>query len=102
MLNKLLLLTAAILMQGRVGDVSPSLPPQPGTPGPANGPIQIFVWPGNIQVPFIPDQLVQQQPQQPLPPGTATVDGIVTILGTTDPVPGAVVEMRKTECGRTG
>jgi len=44
----------------------------------------------------------QQQQQQPLPPGTATVEGIVQILGTSDPVPGATVEMRKAECGRTG
>ena len=54
-------------------------------------------------MPFLPDQSVQQQqPLQPLPPGTATVDGMVTILGTSDAIPGAVVEMRKTECGRAG
>lgn len=45
-------------------------------------------------MPFVPDQ--------PAQPGTATVEGTVTILGTSDPVAGAVVEMRKVECGRTG
>jgi len=55
-----------------------------------------------VSLPFFVDQAIQQQPQQQLPPGTATIDGMVTILGTTDPVPGASVEIRKTECGRTG
>jgi protocatechuate 3,4-dioxygenase beta subunit len=42
------------------------------------------------------------QAAQLLPPGTATIDGIVTILGTSDPIAGAVVEIRKTDCGKTG
>jgi hypothetical protein len=95
MLNKLLLFTAAILMQGRGAP-----PPVPEPPPPPNAAPFIVVGPGNVQLPFFADQPVPQQPQ--LPPGTATVDGIVTILGTNDAVPGAVVEMRKAECGRSG
>jgi hypothetical protein len=92
MLNTLLLL-AVMLLQGRGGQAVPE-PPRP--PNAVLGPI--VVGPGN-NVPFIIDQ---QPVQQPLPPGTATVAGIVTILGTSDPVAGAAVEMRKAECGRTG
>jgi hypothetical protein len=98
MLNKLLLLTAAMLLQRGTVTVPP-LPPPPGanaTPTVVTGPAL------NGQLPFFVDQAIQQQPQQQLPPGTATIDGIVTILGTSDPVPGASVEIRKTECGRTG
>src|SRR5688572_1344548 len=104
MLNNLLLITAAILLQGRGGGQAPlPVPPPPPTaptPVPFGGAVALP--PG----PFVVDQqnlqIQPQQPQQPQPPGTATVDGIVTILGTSDPVPGAVVEMRKIECGRTG
>ena len=98
-----LLLTAAFLLQRGGADIPPP-PPAPGTPAPLNE-IRINGVPGNLVVPFPTDQFgqpLQGQPQQQLPPGTATVEGIVTILGTSDPVPGAVVEMRKTECGRTG
>jgi len=98
MLTKLLLLAGAILMQGRG-----TLPPLPAPPAPPNAAQpQIFVGPGNVTLPFVTDQTLQMPQQQQLPPGTATVDGIVTILGTSDPVSGAVVEMRKTECGRSG
>ena len=73
-------------------------PPLPGTPAPANaGPQIIFTAPGNFGVPPGLDQAGQQ-----LPPGTATIDGIVTILGTSDPVQGPVIEIRKTDCGKTG
>jgi len=73
-------------------------PPLPGTPAPANaGPQIIFTAPGNFVSPTGTDQT-----GQPLPPGTATIDGIVTILGTSDPIQGAVVEIRKTDCGKTG
>jgi hypothetical protein len=88
MLNKSLLLIGALLLQGR------GAPPVPPPPAPA----PVFIGPGEILPPFALEQRAQQQ----LPPGTATVDGVVTILGTSDPVPGAVIEMRKTECGRTG
>jgi hypothetical protein len=88
MLNKSLLLLGAFLLQGR------GAPPVPPPPPPA----PVFIGPGEILPPFALEQRAQEQ----LPPGTATVDGIVTILGTSDPVPGAVIEMRKTECGRTG
>src|SRR5262245_9930818 len=99
MLNKLLLLSAAILVQDR--GVPPPLPPLPA-PG-TQGPVGISINGVSIAVPFAPDQFGQpQQPQQQLPPGTATVEGVVTILGTSDPIPGAVVEMRKIDCGRTG
>jgi hypothetical protein len=94
MLNTHLLLTAAILLQVR-GQAIPPVPPLPAnTAAPT-----VFFGPGG-PAPFLPDQ--PAQPQQPLTPGTATVEGIVTILGTSDAIPGAVVEMRKTECGRTG
>ena len=73
-------------------------PPLPGTPAPANaGPQVTFTAPGNFVLPPGVDQA-----GQPLPPGTATIEGIVTILGTSDPIPGAAVEIRKTDCGRTG
>jgi len=73
-------------------------PPLPGTPAPANaGPQVIFTGPGNFALPPGTDQTGQL-----LPPGTATIDGIVTILGTTDPIAGAAVEIRKTDCGKTG
>jgi hypothetical protein len=98
MLNKLLLLTAAILVQERGAPLPLPPPPAPGTPPPAG----ISLNGVTISVPFVPDQLLPQQPQQQLPPGTATVDGAVTILGTSDAIAGAVVEMRQTECGRNG
>jgi hypothetical protein len=79
MQNKILLFAAALLLQGP--GVLPPLPPLPAPAGTSSNAIS--------QV-------------QALPPGTATLDGIVTILGTSDPVPGAVVEMRKAECGRSG
>ena len=99
--NRLLVLAAAILLQGRGG--APALPPLPGTPppaaGPANaGPAGFIVGPGNIALPPGANQVAQQ----PLPPGTATLEGIVTVLGTGEPIPGASVEIRMTECGRTG
>ncbi len=73
-------------------------PPLPGTPAPANAVPQIFFnGPGNFVLPPGTDQA-----GQPLPPGTASIGGIVTALGTSDPIPGAVVEMRKTDCGKTG
>ena len=73
-------------------------PPLPGTPAPANaGPQVIFTGPGNFVLPPGLDQ-----PAQQLPPGTATIDGIVTVLGTSDPIAGAAVEIRKTDCGKTG
>jgi hypothetical protein len=73
-------------------------PPLPGTPAPANpGPQIIFTAPGNFVSPPGTDQA-----GQPLPPGTASIDGTVTISGTSDPIPGAVVEIRKTDCGKTG
>jgi hypothetical protein len=72
--------------------------PLPGTPALANaGPQIIFTAPGNFASPPGLDQ-----PAQQLPPGTASIDGIVTILGTSDPIQGAVVEIRKTDCGKTG
>ena len=101
MLNNLLLITAAILLQVRGGGQAPPPVPPPPPTAPAPAPFG-----GTVALPagaFVGDQqILQIQPQQPQPPGTATVDGIVTILGTSDPVPGAVVEMRKIECGRTG
>ena len=99
MLNNLLLITAAILLQGRGGGQAPPPVPPPPPTAPAPAPFG-----GTVALPgFVVDQqILQIQPQQPQLPGTATVDGMVTILGTSDPVPGAVVEMRKTECGRTG
>jgi len=104
MLSKFLLLTAALLVQSR-GGPSISVPPPPSPPSSPNAPI-IFTPAGGvtfgIDVPVQLQQQLQQQAQQPLPPGTATVEGIVTILGTSDPVPGAAVEMRKTDCGKTG
>jgi len=75
MLSKPLLLAVAIFLQDR------GAPPLPAPPQPPN--------------------LQGQSGQQPLPPGTATLDGIVTILGTSDPISGAVVEMRKADCGKT-
>ena len=92
--NKLLLIAAAILMQGRAVP-----PPLPGTPPPANVvPQIIFNGPGNAPLPFGADPPLQQQ----LPPGTATLDGIVTVLGTSEPISGAAVEIRKTDCGKAG
>src|SRR3954465_13528872 len=91
--NRILLFAAAILMQARGVP-----PPLPGTPAPANAvPQVIFTAPGNFVVPPGADQ-----PGQLLPPGTATLEGIVTIPGTSDPIAGAAVEMRKTDCGKTG
>src|SRR5712671_13701 len=93
MLNKSLLLIAAILMQGRA-----TPPPLPAIPPPSNAaPLNGANAPGNFGLP--PGAA---QPGQPLPPGTATLDGIVTILGTSNPIAGAVVEMRKTDCGKSG
>jgi hypothetical protein len=40
----------------------------------------------------------QQQPQAQLPPGTASISGTVVIMGTSQPIPGASVEIRKTDC----
>src|SRR5262245_32538011 len=96
MLKNLLLLLLAFPVQERTAP--PPLPPPP-SPGQRGGPA-IIVQPGGNVVIFPADP--SQQPQQQLPPGTATVEGLVTILGTSNPVPGAAVEMRKTECGRTG
>jgi protocatechuate 3,4-dioxygenase beta subunit len=91
MLNKLLLLSLALLLQGRGAPPAPPLPPLELPGG-------IFIGPGNVALPAGANQAAAQQ----LPPGTATVDGIVTVLGTSDPIPGAVVEMRRAECGRNG
>lgn len=116
MLKNSLLFMTLILMQDR-GAPPPPLPPAPsqaqgggrggqviinGAPANVNGlPIQI-----GPNVVFGPggalDQPFQVQAQQQLPPGTATVDGIVIVMGTSDPVPGATVEMRMATCGRTG
>jgi hypothetical protein len=107
MLKNLLLLTSLIAVQERGGQ-PPPLPPPPTQAQPIGREVFINGVPGNIQVftgPNLPgfNQPFQPgQPAQPAPPGTATVEGIVTVLGTSDPVPGATVEMRKTECGRTG
>jgi hypothetical protein len=91
--NRILWIAAAILMQARGVP-----PPLPGTPAPATAAPQIiFNGPGNFVLPPGLDQA-----GSPLPPGTATIDGIVTIFGTSDPIPGAVVEIRKTDCGKTG
>lgn len=104
MLKNSLLFMAILLVQDRPAP-PPPLPPVPNQ-NPTRGGFVINGAPGNIQIApggilpagFFPDQ----PPPQPLAPGTATVDGIVTVMGTNDPVPGATVEMRKTECGRTG
>jgi 5-hydroxyisourate hydrolase-like protein (transthyretin family) len=91
--NRLLWIAAAILLQARAVP-----PPLPVTPAPANaGPQGIFTGPGNFVLPPGLDQ-----PGQQLPPGTATIDGIVTVAGTSDPIAGAAVEIRKTDCGKTG
>jgi hypothetical protein len=91
MLNTLLFTFWAVLLQaGGVPQAIP-LPPPPGTPAP------LFGGPGNTPLLFGADPPAAQQP-----PGTAAVEGIVTILGSSDVVAGAVVEMRRTECGRTG
>jgi protocatechuate 3,4-dioxygenase beta subunit len=87
MLSKSLILAAAIFMQDRGAPPLPVPPPQ-----------GFSVAQGNIVLPFGADQPLPTQ----LPPGTATLDGIVTILGMGDPIPGAVVEIRKTECGKGG
>ncbi len=85
MLKTLLAISLIFLMQ------APPIPPPP-----------------SAAQPLLPQQLIQQPPGSlltataPLPPGTATVEGLVTILGTTEPVAGAAVEMRKTECGKAG
>ena len=94
--NALLLLAAFSLVQ-----VTPVAPPVPPVPGPAN----VVVGRGGGIIDIAPGILLNQSPQGPavpLPPGTATVEGIVTLLGTSNPVAGAVVEMRQAECGRTG
>ncbi|HEX4999391.1 MAG TPA: carboxypeptidase-like regulatory domain-containing protein [Terriglobia bacterium] len=39
----------------------------------------------------------QSQPQQP--PGTATLSGTVVAMGSNQPIPGASVEIRRTDCG---
>ena len=107
--TKFLLLLASIFMVQQVSPVVPPPPPAPEferlnvTVG-RGGPI-IEVAPGAIGLPAFINGLPQDQfagPQQQLPPGTATVQGVVMIQGTNNPVPGAAVEMRKTECGRTG
>jgi 5-hydroxyisourate hydrolase-like protein (transthyretin family) len=91
--NRLLWIAAAILLQARGVP-----PPLPVTPAPANaGPQGIFTGPGNFVLPTGLDQ-----PGQQLPPGTATIDGVVTVAGTSDPIAGAAVEIRKTDCGKTG
>src|SRR5437773_10062060 len=41
----------------------------------------------------------QTRPQQQLPPGTASVSGLVVAMGTNEPVPGASVELRRLDCG---
>jgi len=115
MLKNLLLFMALIPVQDR-----PAVPPIPPTPsqiqgGGRGGPViidgpqfNINGAPFNIQIgPNVvigPDGQPFQlnQPQQQLPPGTATVEGIVTVMGTSDPVPGATVEIRKAECTRAG
>jgi hypothetical protein len=100
---------AAFPVAQQVTPVAPPIPPTPGREAaPVNlngrgaivdfGPGNVVVFPGAID-PLQAQQLAQQQQ---LPPGTATVQGIVTVLGTSNPVPGAVVEMRKTECGQSG
>src|SRR5688572_33206831 len=95
MLNNVIILTAVILAQVRGTPPAPPVPPVPTNAVPiVVGPM--LVGPDGNPVG------INQTPQQPQPPGTATVDGIVTILGTNDPIPGAIVEMRKAECGRTG
>ncbi len=93
MLNRILFLTAAILMQGR------GAPPLPAPPA-GTAPPQNVAAPGNVII--LPGGADQPQPGQPLPPGTATIDGIVTALGGGEPIPAAAVEIRKTDCGKTG
>ena len=95
MLNRLLFITAAILIQGR------GAPPLPA-PAPATNAVPQNGANAAGDVIFLP--LGTPQLGQPLPPGTATLDGIVTAVnssGTSDPIPGAVVEIRKAECGRS-
>src|SRR5262252_11126267 len=98
--NKLAWIAVAVLMQVRT-----VVPPLPGTPSPANAPAPaptaagnqpIFTTPGIFGLPPGVDQSGQL-----LPPGTATIDGIVTALGTSDPIPGASVEIRNADCGKT-
>lgn len=107
MLKTSLVFMSLLLVQDRPAP-PPPLPPVParnqtfGVPVIVNGPPgNIQILPGFIPPPgFPPDQLLQ--PLQPLPPGTATIEGMVTVMGTSDPVSGATVEMRKTDCNRTG
>jgi hypothetical protein len=96
--NKLAWIAVAVLMQVRT-----VVPPLPGTPSPANAPAPastaagnqpIFTTPGNFGLPPGADQTG-------LPPGTATIDGTITALGTSDPIPGASVEIRNADCGKT-
>ena len=88
MLKNLLLLLLAFPVQERTAP--PPLPPTPPSPSGQRGGPAIVVQPGGNVVVF-PADPSQQPPQQQLPPGTATVEGLVTILGTTNPVPGAAV-----------
>lgn len=90
MLVGLFQIAIAVLLQGAA--VPLPAPPAPGAP-PA-----FVIGPGNVLAPAG----VPQTAQQPLPPGTAALEGIVTAFGGSDPVPGAIVEMRKSECSRTG
>ena len=91
--NFVLLLVALPMLQV---PVAPPVPPPPASIVVGRGGVSIDVGPG-----FALNQ-IPQRPAVQLPPGTATVEGIVTVLGTTNPVPGAAVEMRNAECGRTG
>ena len=109
MLKNLLLLVSLIAAQDRGGGQVVPLPPPPTPAQPVDRQLIINGVPGNVG--FGPGGLVfpidlqfqnPQQPGQPLAPGTATVEGSVTVMGTSDPVVGATVEMRKTECTKTG
>ena len=96
--NTILFVAALSMMQ------VPQVPPVPPPPGREVSPANIVVGRGGVIDigPGFINGLPPQGPVAQLPPGTATVDGIVTILGTSNPVPGAAVEMRNAECGRTG
>lgn len=80
MLNPLLILIGVLALQQR-GATAPF-------------PLPEFLVNGAPQQP-------QGNPQQALPPGTATLDGIVVAADTTRPVARASVEMRRAECNST-